>query len=85
MLQPRLEETLKLLFMILKVSWFHLEIQNALANAILKLLKDPGLADKFGRESKKRATEYFSLNRMVTNMERLYEGLLRKKMCHTEI
>ncbi len=58
---------------------------NGLADAILKLLKDPRLAEQFGVESKKRATEYFSLDRMIANMEGLYEGLLRQKMCHTEI
>ena len=52
---------------------------EGIANAVLKLLNDPGLAERFGRNSRERAEKLFSLNGMVENMQDLYESLLRKK------
>ncbi|MFX0207099.1 MAG: glycosyltransferase [Candidatus Hodarchaeota archaeon] len=52
---------------------------NALANAVVKLLKNPELADQFGIMSKGRVREYFSLDGMIANMQGLYESLLDKK------
>jgi len=52
---------------------------HALANAISRLLEDPGLARRFGRAGRDRVAEHFSIEQMVSKTERLYLGLLERK------
>ncbi|HEX9190834.1 MAG TPA: glycosyltransferase [Candidatus Deferrimicrobiaceae bacterium] len=47
------------------------------AEALLEIIGDPGKRKAFGRAGRRRAEGEFSLNRMVTGMETLYESLLR--------
>ena len=51
----------------------------AMAAAIARLLKDPGLATQLGRAARQRIVEHFSLDRMVHATETLYLDLLAKK------
>ncbi len=46
------------------------------AEAILRLLLDPGKAREMGLEGRRRAAEEFPLSRMVSSIERTYEELL---------
>jgi L-malate glycosyltransferase len=48
----------------------------ALADAIVKLLADRDLAERFGRTGRRRVQDTFSLERMVTRTEALYRDLL---------
>jgi L-malate glycosyltransferase len=48
----------------------------ALAAAIVRLLADRDLAERFGRAGRRRVQENFSLERMVTRTETLYRDLL---------
>jgi glycosyltransferase involved in cell wall biosynthesis len=52
---------------------------QALADATVRLLRDPGLRNNMGEKGKERATEHFSLERMVREMEALYKSLLEEK------
>lgn len=56
---------------------------NALASAILKLLKDKNLAKKMGEAARKRAKDLFSLNKMIDNYETLIKATLgNNQRCH---
>jgi glycosyltransferase involved in cell wall biosynthesis len=48
----------------------------ALAEAILALLNDPGLAQRLGENGRYRATTQFTIQQMVQQTESLYEQLL---------
>ena len=50
-----------------------------LADAIIRLLKNPGLAQKMGEAARARVEERFTLDRMVTEYEGLYKRCLEKK------
>jgi glycosyltransferase involved in cell wall biosynthesis len=50
---------------------------KAMAQAILRLLKDPELRLKMGRYGHKRMEEQFSIDAMVNQTEALYRSLLR--------
>src|SRR5438046_4152893 len=56
---------------------------HALANAISRLLEDPGLARRFGRAGRDRVAEHFSMDQTVSKTERLYLSLLERKQCQT--
>ncbi len=47
----------------------------ALAGAICQVLEDAGTAARFGRAGRQRVAEQFSLERMVSETERVYLGL----------
>lgn len=49
---------------------------TALANAIIRLLKDPQLAQRMGQAGRKRAEEYFDIKMMVDKTIALYEECL---------
>lgn len=51
--------------------------EKALAEAIIKILDDPFLKDKFSREGKKRAEE-FTVKKGVNEYEQLFQEILRK-------
>jgi len=51
---------------------------DALANALLQLLQNPGLAARMGHEGRRRAAN-FSAEKMVKDIEELYHGLLNKR------
>ena len=46
---------------------------------ILKLLKNPGLKESLGNNALERIREKFSMDRMVTEIENLFESQLKKK------
>lgn len=46
------------------------------AQAILRLIEDPGLAKRMGDAGRRRVAEQFSLERMVADLELVYEELL---------
>ncbi len=50
-----------------------------LTNGIEKLLKNPELIDKFGRQARHDIVKNFSLESYAQNMFRIYENLCRKK------
>jgi glycosyltransferase involved in cell wall biosynthesis len=50
-----------------------------LSAAIHALLDDEAMRKRMGEEGRKRATEEFSLDRMVKEMEALYESVLERK------
>ena len=50
--------------------------ESALAEVILKILKNEKLAKKMGKAAKKRAS-FFTASKMVKETEKLYEGLLK--------
>ncbi|MBI1735594.1 MAG: glycosyltransferase [Candidatus Rokubacteria bacterium] len=50
----------------------------ALADAIVTLLTDAGLADRFRRAGRRRVVEEFSLERMVARTEEMYLDLLAR-------
>ncbi len=50
-----------------------------LADAIISLLKDQGLASRLGEAARKLAEERFTLSRTVEGVDRFYTTLLRKK------
>lgn len=52
---------------------------NELAKAILKLLKDKQLAESMGKAGKKLTEDLFSTNKMLGNIEYLYDNLLSEK------
>ena len=49
-----------------------------LANAVLKLAENPDLRTQYGIAGKKRSDSLFSIERMVSDHEILYQDLLRK-------
>lgn len=49
-----------------------------MAEAIMKILKNPDLANKMGHAGRKRVEEKFSLDRMVREYEAIYEECLSK-------
>lgn len=49
---------------------------EALAKAIIGRLSDPGGTKEMGESGRRRVTEHFSLERMVREMEGLYESLV---------
>ncbi|MBP2685777.1 MAG: sugar transferase [Deltaproteobacteria bacterium] len=49
----------------------------AFSSAIAELLADPEKRNAMGKAGRDRATERFSLDRMVGEMESLYESLVR--------
>ena len=52
------------------------EAPEVLADRILKILDDPGLASEMGALARKRALEEFSCDKMIRNMESLYAEVL---------
>ena len=52
---------------------------QALATAILKLIVNPQRAEQMGRSGQLSVREVFSMNRLVTDTENLYEELLTSK------
>jgi glycosyltransferase involved in cell wall biosynthesis len=52
---------------------------EALADAILRLLRDPDLRQRMGEVGRARVTEHFSVEQMVRKTETLYEQLLKEK------
>jgi glycosyltransferase involved in cell wall biosynthesis len=52
---------------------------EALADAILRLLRDPDLRQRMGEAGRARVTEHFSVEQMVRKTEALYEQLLAEK------
>ena len=51
----------------------------ALAEAICRVLRTPGLRNKLGQAGRRRVLEHFSNERMIRNVERLYGELLEAK------
>jgi glycosyltransferase involved in cell wall biosynthesis len=49
---------------------------QALANALRRLLEDPGLREAMGRRGRELALEQFTAHRMVASFEQLYEEIL---------
>jgi len=52
---------------------------QALAKAIIRLLKDKELRQKMGEEARKKIDERFSAEKMVDEIEKVYNELLKKK------
>jgi len=52
---------------------------EALAISICKLLEDPDLRCRMGKEGKERVAKYFSIEQMTQQFEQLYEQLLVEK------
>lgn len=52
---------------------------DKLAEAIIKLLENPQLAQKMGEEGRKRVRENFGIGKMVSQTEDLYNELMRAK------
>jgi len=52
---------------------------NALAEAIIKLLKDKKLAVSFGKQGKEMAAEKFSNRKMVSAIEEIFYSVVRNK------
>ena len=51
----------------------------ALAEAICRVLRTPGMRNKLGQAGRRRVLEHFSNERMIRNVERLYGELLDAK------
>jgi glycosyltransferase involved in cell wall biosynthesis len=47
----------------------------ALAEAVLRLLRDPAWARRMGTEGRHRAETFFSLDRVISRVESLYEEI----------
>jgi glycosyltransferase involved in cell wall biosynthesis len=58
---------------------------EALADAILRLLRDPELRHRMGQAGQERVRRHFSVDQMVRRTEVLYEELLRQKAPHLAI
>ncbi|HEY3973282.1 MAG TPA: glycosyltransferase [Candidatus Sulfotelmatobacter sp.] len=52
---------------------------SALAQAILRLLRDPGLASSLGENGRKSVASEFSFQRMIEKTDQLYTELLRAR------
>jgi glycosyltransferase involved in cell wall biosynthesis len=50
-----------------------------LANAILRILNDKAMAQRFSGAARAKAAEHFSMEKMVRDTETLYAELLRTK------
>jgi glycosyltransferase involved in cell wall biosynthesis len=50
-----------------------------LAEAVVRLLSDQGLAKRMGEQGQQRARQHFSIGRMVQGYEKLYTELLEEK------
>jgi glycosyltransferase involved in cell wall biosynthesis len=53
-----------------------------LAEAILKLLQSPDLAQRLGKAAQERVRSHFSMETMVSSMERLYDEVLASRSRH---
>jgi glycosyltransferase involved in cell wall biosynthesis len=53
--------------------------ENSFAHAVEKLLADPALRERLGRNGSQFAQEHFGLNRVCRRYAELYRDLLRKK------
>jgi glycosyltransferase involved in cell wall biosynthesis len=51
----------------------------ALAEAVLRLLKDPELAGTMGRRGRRRVEEHFTVDKMVHRTEAVYEQVLSRE------
>jgi glycosyltransferase involved in cell wall biosynthesis len=49
---------------------------GALAGAVLRVVRDPGLASRLGAAARQRVEAEFSLATMMGRLERLYDDLL---------
>src|SRR5262249_55206788 len=52
---------------------------KALADAVCQVLDDPELAERLGRAARQSVIERFSMDRMVTATQALYESLLESR------
>ena len=52
---------------------------NALAQAILNILRNPDLGKRMGIAGRERVKKYFTLNKMIHQIEDLYDSLLIEK------
>ena len=50
---------------------------SALAEAVLRLLRNPDFADGLGKNGREYVASHFSFQRMVENTDQLYTELLR--------
>jgi glycosyltransferase involved in cell wall biosynthesis len=53
--------------------------EKELASAVLKILRDKGLAAKMGQEGRKKMTDRFSAESMIRSIEEIYRNLLKEK------
>ena len=53
---------------------------QALAEAIMKLLENPGLAGDFGRQGRERARALFDENLVLQRQLTVYHALIQKKI-----
>jgi glycosyltransferase involved in cell wall biosynthesis len=51
--------------------------EDAFAAAVRRLLDDPGVRSRFGSEGRRHALQAFPVDRLVADVERLYDRLLR--------
>jgi glycosyltransferase involved in cell wall biosynthesis len=49
--------------------------RDAMRNALLRLLRDPDLRDRFGRAGRQRVEAYFTWDRVVDMLEEIYREL----------
>jgi glycosyltransferase involved in cell wall biosynthesis len=52
---------------------------SALANALLRILRDTDLAEKLGKSARQYVASHFSFERLVKNTDELYTELLRSR------
>ncbi len=57
---------------------------DSLISGIHKILIDPQLREKLGRNARKRVERQFTLKRMIEETEILYDKLIRKRVCLNE-
>jgi glycosyltransferase involved in cell wall biosynthesis len=55
---------------------------DALADAVVRLLRDPNRMRRMGQAGLERVRRHFSVEQMVRRTEALYEELLREKVPH---
>jgi glycosyltransferase involved in cell wall biosynthesis len=55
------------------------EDSTALANALLRLLKDPDLSRRMATSGQKIATEDYSFGRLIRQTDALYSELLERR------
>jgi glycosyltransferase involved in cell wall biosynthesis len=58
------------------------EDDKALASAILRLLRDPGLARRLGESGKDQVRENFSYEQLIRQVDQLYGKLLAQREGH---